>query len=68
MSNAYQPKYGRPLHELLRELRQETGWSQGQFAAQCEVSESTISRVESGELIPPQAVLDLYGKAARRSP
>lgn len=62
----YRTKMGRPLGELLKELRRRIGLTQGQFAAQLEVSENTIQQVECGTLAAPQSVLDAYGQLAWR--
>lgn len=37
----------------LRALRQRRGWSQSQLAAHSEISNSTVSRIESGDILSP---------------
>jgi putative transcriptional regulator len=40
------------MKNLLRELRAERGWSQGELAAQLEVSRQTVNAIETGKYDP----------------
>ena len=60
------PQSWRPLHLLLKELRESSHLTQVQLAARCGVDDSTISRVEAGELTASQEVINAYGELANR--
>ena len=40
------------MNNRLRELREQQGWSQGELAAQLEVSRQTINALETGKYDP----------------
>ena len=43
---------GRPMKNILRELRTERGWSQADLADRLEVSRQTINAIETGRYDP----------------
>jgi len=42
----------RDVGRVLREAREETGWSQRRFAPRVGVERTTIQKIEAGKLIP----------------
>jgi putative transcriptional regulator len=54
------------MKNLLRELRTERGWSQGELADQLEVSRQTVNAIETGKYDPSLplafAIAKLFGK------
>ena len=62
----YRPKTSARLPIIFRNLRQDAGYNQAQFAALVGVSDATISCVEAGLRRPSQAVLNAYGELARQ--
>ena len=55
------------MKEVAR-IRQERGLTQGQLAEMCDVSQATISRVESGAAQPSLGLIEAMAKALRVSP
>ena len=43
---------GEPVRNLLRELRTDRGWSQGDLADKLEVSRQTVNAIETGKYDP----------------
>jgi transcriptional regulator with XRE-family HTH domain len=54
------------MKEVAR-IRQERGLTQGQLAEMCDVSQATISRVESGAAQPSLGLIEAMAKALRVS-
>ncbi len=58
------------MKNLVRELRTERGWSQGDLADQLEVSRQTVNAIETGRYDPSLplafAIAKLFGKAIEK--
>jgi len=54
------------MKNLVRELRTERGWSQGEFADRLEVSRQTVNAIETGRYDPSLplafAIAKVFGK------
>jgi putative transcriptional regulator len=57
----------KPMKNLVRDLRSERGWSQGELADKLEVSRQTINAIETGKYDPSLplafAIARLFGKS-----
>ena len=58
------------MKNLVRELRTERGWSQGDLADKLEVSRQTVNAIETGQIRPSLplafAIAKLFGKSDRK--
>jgi putative transcriptional regulator len=58
------------MKNLVRELRTERGWSQGELADQLEVSRQTVNAIETGKYDPSLplafAIAKLFGKSIEK--
>jgi putative transcriptional regulator len=61
---------GEEVKNLVRELRTDRGWSQGDLADQLEVSRQTINAIETGKYDPSLplafAIAKLFGKTIEK--
>ncbi|MGW1074840.1 helix-turn-helix domain-containing protein [Streptomyces sp. NPDC002537] len=58
-SKAYAARFG----ALLRELRIAQGWTQAELGRQVRMSDSAISKFETGERVPPPDIAEMLDKA-----